>query len=681
MDRWFPPGTKRGALAEWIALALKVASEEGPMELFRRAFDRYIRRRKRFWEMGLNDQYRVWLENNELTDDAISKIEAEIGGFRYKPKISIIMPVYNADEKRLGLAIESVMNQIYANWELCIADDASTREGVREALGEYSAKDGRVKVKYLEENLGISGASNEALGMATGDFVGFLDHDDELTRDALFEVAKALNRNPGLDLIYSDEDKRDSEGRRVEPFFKPDWSPDLLLSMNYVAHFTVIRRSLVEKVGGFRLGFEGSQDYDLILRVSELTERIGHIPKPLYSWRKAPGSAAAFARAKPYARESARRALREALMRRGLDGEVSDGLGGHYRVRYAIRGRPLVSIIIPTRDGVDLLRRCIDSIESKTLYRNYEVIIVDNDSTDPTTLAYLGSTRHRVVKSAGPFNFSKINNLAASYAKGEHLLFLNNDTEVIEGGWLEAMLEHSQRPEVGMVGALLLYPRNGTRRPGAIQHAGVILGVGGVAGHAFKYLPVSRPNYFSLHMAVRNCSAVTGACAMIRREVFDEVGGFDENLKVAFGDIDLCLRIREKGYRIVYTPYAMLYHHEYATRGKLHPPEDEEYMIDRWKSALIEGDPYYNPNLTLLREDYSLALKGSEARPLAALLDVYYLRPDLQRAYPEARNGDYRRLIEWAAAGVGLTDQAKALRAYSSYYASSAPRSPSDPFA
>jgi GT2 family glycosyltransferase len=432
-----------------------------------------------------------------------------------------------------------------------------------------------------------------------------------------------------------------------------------------------MRRSLVDEAGRFRLGFEGSQDYDLILRATELTSRIGHIDKPLYSWRKVPGSAATSLGAKPYARESAKKALREALSRRGWNGEVLDGFGGFYRVRYDVPNSPLVSIIIPTKDRVDMLKRCIGSIQSKTAYRNYEIIIVDNNSTDPDTLAYLDSVPHKVVRFDEPFNFSRINNIAARHAQGDHLVFLNNDTEVAERCWLEAMVEHSQRSEVGMVGALLIYPSRRTQM--TVQHAGVILGLGGVANHAFARLQIDHPNYFGLHRVIRNCSAVTAACAMMRRSVFDEIGGFDEKLKVAFGDVDLGLRVREKGYRVVYAPNAVLYHHECATRGKLHPSEDETYMINKWKQVLVEGDPYYSPNLTLLREDHSIAPKGSTIRPLAVLLEIYYVRPDLQRAFPEARNGDYQRLVDWAAVeGLTIDGARVPLRPYGSYYASHA---------
>ena len=360
------------------------------------------------------------------------------------------------------------MNQIYPNWQLCIVDDASSKEHIRKILRKYSEKDDRIDVNYLKKNLGIAGATNEALNMASGEFVGFLDHDDQITSDALFEIVKLLNFDNKLDLIYSDEDKIDSSSRRIEPFFKPDWSPNLLLSMNCISHFTVIRKELIEKAGRLRSNFDGSQDYDLILRVTELTNMIGHVPKPLYNWRAVPGSAATAKEAKPYARESAKKALQETLKRRRFSGEVLDGFGGHYRVKYAIQGEPLVSIIISSKDKVYLLKKCLESIELKTSYRNYEIIIVDNNSIDEETLDYYKTLNHKILRFNESFNFSKINNFGVKQAKGEYLLFLNNDTEIIEEDWLNALLEHSQRKEVGMVGSLLLYPgknSKGHRRP------------------------------------------------------------------------------------------------------------------------------------------------------------------------------------------------------------------------
>lgn len=674
-NRWFPCETRRRSIVDRFAAKFYVPlGEDFDINLrdILKAF-LHVLRRKSFFELSLNEQYRIWLKNNELTEERILEMQKRASEFTYRPKISLVMPVYNTKEDWLRSAIDSVIRQIYSNWELCIADDASTKKDVREILTEYCGKYERIKVKYLTKNLGIAGASNEALSMATGEFIGFIDHDDEIPSNALFEFVTLLNGNKDLDLVYSDEDKKELSGQRVEPFFKPDWSPDLLMSMNYISHLTIFRKTLIDVIGGFRQGFEGSQDYDLVLRFTELTNKISHIPKPLYSWRKVPGSAATSTQAKPYAKVSARKALSEALSRRGLEGEVLAGFGGHYRVRYRVRGSPLVSIIIPTKDKIELLKRCVESIESKTLYENYEIIIIDNDSTDPDAISYLRTVRHRVVRFNEPFNFSKINNLGAKLAKGEYLLFLNNDTEVVDGNWLESMLEHSQRLEVGMVGALLLYPpgSDSRYRYTTIQHAGVILGVGGVANHAFRGLPNEASNYFGLHRVIRNYSAVTAACIMLRKNVFDEVGGFNEDFKIVFQDVDLSLRVREKGYSIVYTPYARLYHNERATRSEHHPDEDETYMIDRWKEAIINGDPYYNPNLTLLREDYSLAFQGSDIRPLAVLLDIYHLRPDLQKKYPEVRKGRYKRLIDWAARH-GLTiDEARVpLRPYASYYLS-----------
>jgi GT2 family glycosyltransferase len=673
-NRWFPSGTRRRRISDSLAGRFNLTIEENFGTMLRNMMGGVLQLLKGggFFELSLNEQYKIWLKNNELTEDQIHEMRKEASNFVYQPRISLVMPVYNTNEKLLRLAIDSVIQQIYSNWELCIADDASTKEEIRNMLRDYSRDYEQIKIKYLKKNLGIVGASNEAMSMAEGEFIGFIDHDDELQPNALFEFMNLLNQKSDLDLIYSDEDKKEMSGQRVEPFFKPDWSPDLLMSMNYISHFTIFRKTLIDKIGGFREGFEGSQDYDLVLRFTELTKKIAHIPMPLYNWCKVPESAASSVHAKPYARTSAKKALREALKRRGQDGEVLEGFGGHYQVRYGVHESPMVSIIIPTKDKVELLKRCIESIDAKTIYKNYEIIILDNDSTDPDTISYLKNSSHRIECFNEPFNFSKINNLGARLAKGDYLLFLNNDTEVIDGKWLESMLEHSQRPEVGVVGALLLYPgrEDSQSRYHRIQHAGVILGVGGVANHAFRGLPYETSNYFGLHRVVRNCSAVTAACIMLRKNVFDEVGGFDEDFKIVFQDVDLCLRVREKGYSVVYTPHSILHHNERATRT-LHPDADENFMIDRWKNTIIDGDPYYNPNLTLLREDYSLSFKGSTVRPIAVLIDIYNLRPDLQRAFPEARDGNYARLKEWAVKDGLTVDDAKVpLRPYGSYFLS-----------
>ncbi len=676
-NRCFPCGTHRRRIIDRIAGKLNLLLEDFAymlQNMLKRNFQ--LLKRSSFFKLDLNEQYKIWLKNSELTEDQIHKIREKASNFTYRPLISLIMLIYDGNEKWLRSAIDSVVKQVYCEWELCIAD-ASTKQEIRKILTEYSQNYGQIRIKYLKKNLGIAGASNQAMSMTKGEFIGFIGHDDELQPNTLFEFVKLLNRNSDLDLIYSDEDQKDLNGQRIEPFFKPDWSPDLLMSMNYISQFTIFRKTLVDKIGGFREGFEGSQDYDLVLRFTELTNKIAHIPKPLYNCQKLQGSATGFLHAKSYARTSAKKALREALNRRGLDGEVSEGFGGHYRVRYYVHGSPMVSIIIPTKDKVELLKRCIESIETRTLYKNYEIIILDNDSTDPDTISYLKSIPYKVENFNDPFNYSKINNLGARLAKGQYLLFLNNDTEIVDGNWLESMLEHSQRPEVGAVGALLLYPETDSSksRSRIIQHAGVILGLGGIASHAFRGMPYETSNYFGLHRVIRNCGAVTAACIMLRKNVFNEVGGFDENFKIVFQDVDLCLRVRERGYSIVYTPYSILNHDERATRRD-HPDEDENIIIDRWKDMIINCDPYYNPNLNLVREDYSLSFQSSTVRPMALLLDIYNSRPDLQRSYPEVRRGNYARLKDWAVKyGLTVDDAKVILKPYRSYFLSNISKS------
>lgn len=544
-------------------------------------------------------RYRRWLAAHAVGPRDDARLREAAGRLEYRPLVSVVTPVYDIDEAWLRSCIESVLHQAYDRWELCLVDDASTKPHVQQVLAEYARRDARIRTKRLPRNGGIVAASREALAMASGEYVAFLDHDDELTRDALLEVVSAMQRERDLDVVYSDEDKLDRRGRRVDPFFKPDWSPDLFLSVNYVCHLTVIRRRLVEEVGGFQPGFDGSQDYDLLLRVTERTRRIAHVPRVLYHWRKVPGSAAAEIGAKKYALDAGRRALEAALARRGIDGGVEMPTPGRYRVRYALPRRPTVSIVIPTRDRVDLLRACVSTIDERTSYSSRELVIVDNGSRDPAALAYLEEVgrRHRVLAYPHAFNWSAINNFAVPRATGELLLFLNNDIEVIEGGWLEALVEHAVRPDVGVVGAKLLYPG------GWIQHAGVVLGVGGVAGHAFKFRPGDTRAFFGLPQVVRDVSAVTGACMMVRRGVFEEVGGFDERLRVAFNDIDFCMKVGSAGYRVVYTPHSVLCHHESATRRTEHPPEDEALMRARW-GASLGRDPFYNPNLTLRYDDY-----------------------------------------------------------------------------
>jgi O-antigen biosynthesis protein len=578
---------------------------------------------RHFYKTNELSNYQNWIQQNEPEPDKLILLKNTSQNFSYRPKISIITPVWNTDKKWLRLAIDSVINQVYDNWELCIVDGGSTKRYIKHILREYSQKDSRIKIKILEENTGIAGNSNEALSLATGEFIGFLDHDDELAPFALHEVVSLLNQNQHFEFIYSDEDKMDQNGNRKDPFFKPDWSPDLFLSQNYLCHLSLIRKTLIDSVGGFHTGYDGSQDYDLFLRCTEKISpaTIAHIPKILYHWRIISGSAADHPEAKPYAITSAKKALDDALIRRELQGEAIDGLfSSSYRVCYTIQDDPHVSIIIPTKDHVDVLKRCIQSILDKTLYKNYEIVIVDNQSTDRETFEYYKSLatnpKIKILYYDNPFNFSAINNYAVTRVQSPYILFLNNDTEVISEEWLSAMLEHAQRDSVGAVGAKLLYPNN------LIQHAGVILGITGtpgqkgVAGHSHKYLPENCSGHFVRPQIIGNCSAVTAACMMMRKDVFNEIGGFNKDLAIAFNDVDLCLRIRKAGYLIIYTPYSLLYHHESMSRGYENTPEKQARFLNevtlirkQWGAVIDNGDPYYNPNLTLEREDFSIKNK------------------------------------------------------------------------
>lgn len=558
------------------------------------------------------EQYPRWVRNNSLRASDLRRMREEAEGFDHKPLISVLVPIHNPLREWISWCVDSVMAQAYPNWELCICDDASTRRHVREMLSRHRRIDPRIKVEHLEKNVGISGASNMALSLASGEFVALMDHDDELTPDALFEAAKLLQTEPDADFIYSDEDIIDEGGNPIAPHFKPGWSPDLLLSYNYITHLNVVRRSLVEEIGGFRAGFEGSQDYDLALRATEKAKGIHHIPKVLYHWRNVAGSVGS----KNYPHERSKTAISDALERRGVAGAVEDIKINRFRVRREISGEPKVSIVIPTRDNVSFLSRCVESIEQKTDYRNYEILIVDNDSADGRTLEYLSSTPHRVVPFREPFNYSRINNFAARHTAGEHLLFLNDDTEVATEGWLSAMLEHSQREEVGAVGAKLLFPN------GRVQHAGTLVGAGqpfapSIATHSHLFHPAETPGYLDFVHVIRNYSAVTAACMMVRKEVFEGVGGFDEeNLPVYYNDVDLCLRIREKDYLVVYTPFAELLHHESASRETPYPTETP-YFLERWGETLDRGDPYYNPNFA--RGDVDHNLRADRLMPRAAM--------------------------------------------------------------
>ncbi|MBX7143041.1 MAG: glycosyltransferase family 2 protein [Oligoflexia bacterium] len=586
--------------------------------------------RAKLLQREYSPDYQEWVQKYDtLTDADRQAIRVQCDSFVSKPLISVVMPVFNTPGQWLEKAIASVERQLYPNWELCIADDASSDPQVRQILSAAQQRNPRIRVVYREKNGHISEASNSALQIAKGEFVALLDHDDELSEHALYMVVQLLNEHPETDMIYSDEDKMNVLGQRLNPYFKCDWNPDLFLQQNYICHLGVYRRTLLRQLGGFRAGFEGAQDWDLAWRVAERCgeDRIRHIPHVLYHWRLIEGSTAASASFKPYALEAQRRCVSEHLQRIGVQGahvSILESIA-HLRVEFPLpEVAPLVSIIIPTRDQLLYLRRCVESISAKSDYKNFEIIIVDNGSKEQATLEYLDELqkagRARVLRDERPFNYSRLNNLAARQARGEVLAFLNNDLEVITPGWLREMLALLLRPGIGAVGARLLYPSE------LLQHAGVIMGINGVAGHNHKGIERYNPGYWNRAILTQNLSGVTAACMLIRREAFETVGGFDEGtLAVAFNDVDLCLKLRSRGYKITYTPYAELYHYESVSRGYETTPEkfvrfegEVETMKQRW-GAVLDKDPYYSPNLTLLNEDFGMAFPPRVKKPWTGL--------------------------------------------------------------
>jgi O-antigen biosynthesis protein len=594
LRRLAPTGSRRSDVIHRAAATLADEGARGLVKRSTRKAARLVRSSPpqpdaETTEPELNEattQYRNWLSRHVPGTVELRRQQAVSEAWATRPLVSIVMPVFNSQPGWLEDAVNSVLAQSYSNWELCIADDASTVPAVRETLERMGAGDPRIKIVYRSDNGGISAASNSAMAVATGDYVGLLDHDDVLAPHALFTMVQHLLDHPDHGLVYSDEDKILVDGGRGDPFFKPDWSPDLMLSVNYVCHFTVMRRDAVERAGGFVAGYDGAQDYDLFLRVIDLGVAVGHIADVLYSWRMSPQSTAFAGAAKPQAVDAGRRAVAASLERRNVDARVMAArVPGRQQVRYRIAGEPLVSIVIPTRDRADLLRTCINSITSKSTYRNYEIVIVDNDSRDGDARAYLDSCGHQVVPYPEHFNYSRAVNLGAASSRGEHILLLNNDVEVIQPEWIEALLEHAQRPQVGAVGARLLYP------DGRPQHEGISVGLGFIAGN------IDHGHYFELGMTTSDVTGVTGACMMIPRTVYEEIGGFDEGLRVAFNDVDFCLRLRRAGYWIVYEPLAELYHHESASRGRLHPMEDEGFFIERWGTWETLHDPFVNANV------------------------------------------------------------------------------------
>ena len=555
--------------------------------------------------------YQKWIQRH-LPSEAELRTQRE-KEFPWTPKISVVVPLYKTPEKYLRRLVESLQAQTYGNWELCLSDGSGQPSPLAGLLETLKKEEPRIRVISHSEALQISENTNAAIAVAEGEFIAFADHDDELTPNALYECVRLLNENSRLEMIYSDEDKMSMDGNKFfQPHFKPDFNLDLLCTVNYICHLFVVRKSLTEKTGLFRTEYDGAQDYDFIFRCVETSENIVHIPRILYHWRSHENSTAENPESKRYAFDAGERAVQAHYDRLGIPAKARKGeYLGLYRTKYCWPEQPLISILIPNKDHIDDLKRCMESIEKKSTYRNFEFVIIENNSEEQSTFAYYEELKGRqdvkVVYYDGPFNFSKINNFGVPYAKGEYLLLLNNDTEIINEDCLEELLGYCMRPDVGAVGARLYYEDD------TIQHAGVVIGFGGIAGHCFVQQPRGTTGYCHRIICAQDYSAVTAACMMVRRSVYEEVHGMTEALAVAFNDIDFCMKIGAAGYRVVYNPYAELYHYESKSRGLEDTPEKKarfnremSLFNERWSRILENGDPYYNPNLTLESQDFSL---------------------------------------------------------------------------
>lgn len=553
--------------------------------------------------------YDTWLANNVLNEDELE--QQRQASFSVKPKFSIVVPLYNTTESWLRAMIDSVRAQTYDNWELCLADGSTDRRDRAAWVASYN--DPRLRYQRLSANGGIAENTNAAIRMAEGDYVAFLDHDDTIAPQALYAYAREIEAHPDTEFLYSDEDKIDDTGKqRFDPHFKPDFSPYMLLAYNYITHFSVVKKSLLDEIGLLNSRYDGAQDYDLVLRATEKAKRVAHVPDILYHWRMTMQSTAMNWKAKAYTIEAGQQVIEAALSRRGVEAEVlPHRLPNIFTVIYALPDpEPLVSIIIPSHNETETLRTCISSILSKRGFQNYEILVVENNSTDESTFRYYeelaSEPQVRLLEWNHPFNYSSINNWAAEQARGNLLLFLNNDVEVITPDWLERMASLAMQPDVGAVGAKLFYPNH------TIQHGGVVIRIGGIAGHSHKGVSCDTPGYCLRMATVHDLSAVTGACLMTRKDVFWEVGGFDEEFELALNDVDLCLRLREAGYSVLFTPQAELYHHESKTRGyeitaeqKARFAREQRAWLRRWQDK-YHGDPFYNPNLTYQREQYQI---------------------------------------------------------------------------
>ena len=619
-----------GKLTGYFSKSMRYLGTKGPKELVNRGVREAAKRTVHFLEAKgpriIADplaqkirekhfspmKYEDWLPKHLRSEEQLQKQRNLI--FPYMPRISIVVPLYMTDPFFLNALVDSIRAQTYSNWELCLSDGSGEDSPLSELLTELENSDSRIRVIRHTEKLRIAQNTNAAIEAATGDFIGFADHDDTLTPDALFEVAKVLNKYPGTEMIYSDEDKMSGKGTQFfEPHFKPDFNPDLLYTVNYICHFLVISRELLIRVGQLRPEFDGAQDYDFVLRCTENTDKIRHIPRILYHWRAYDQSTSGNPESKGYAFSAGQRALQEHFDRCGIPASVALGqYPGLYRTRYMWPEQPLVSILIPNKDHIEDLTKCIDSIMAKSHYTNFEIIVIENNSTEEETFEFYKGLEEtndkvRVIYYYGPFNYSAINNFGASEANGDYLLLLNNDTEVINDDWIEELLGYCMRRDVGIVGARLYYGDD------TIQHAGVIIGFGSIAGHAFVQQPRQNTGYCHRIICAQDYSAVTAACMMVRRDVFEEVGGLSTDLAVAFNDVDFCLKVRHAGYLVVYNPYCELYHYESKSRGLEDTPEKIERfgreiatVEKHWPGIFETPDPYYNPNLTLESQDFSL---------------------------------------------------------------------------
>ena len=570
-----------------------------PPKMWPKYFKHFVQRIR---ERGIKLYYNPFdvIEYNEWLK--VFEKESEYTKQDYEPLISIVIPVYNISKEYLSKCLDSILNQSYQNFEICLSDDCSTKKETLKTLEEYKNKDKRIKVVYRKNNGHISECTNSALEIASGEFVALVDDDDELSHDALFEVVKALNENKKLDFIYSDEDKIDVTGKRCDPHFKPDYSPDTILSLNYISHLSVIRKSLIDKVGGFEKGLEGAQDYDLFLKVLEKTNNVYHIPKILYHWRMVEGSTSMKMSSKSYALDRGKKAIENALKRRKIEADVRiDDRSFYYIVDYIIEKEPLVSIIIPTKDYADTLDTCLKSLYDKTTYNNYEVIVVNNNSEEKETFKLFDTyknkyTNFKVIDANYEFNYSKINNEAVKKVKGEYICLLNNDTEIISPDWLTVMVGYAMQDHVGAVGPKLLYPDN------TVQHAGVIMGLGGVASHAYIDSKREDLGMYGRLRVPYDYAGVTAACLVVAKKKYLEVNGLEEDLKVAYNDVDLNLKLLEKGYYNLCVPQVEMYHFESKTRGLDTTPKklerfnkEQDYMYKKWPKYM-EKDPFYNIN-------------------------------------------------------------------------------------